>query len=163
MRSFLAVGSSSRNHCCQKIGRRATAVQIRQVQFVVPHRNGSPRLRNHQLRCRFGYGSEFGRRFVSMNVNANVLPGDSGFSCSHQRQNDICAQIHQETFGDPACALSRIEAAFDKRLFIESGGVQINCDKMQSTNANLRKGPQFVTLRRRMINLPKLRISKILM
>jgi len=84
------------------------------------------------------------------------------FQCSHHRRNDICWQIHQETFGDPACALSRIEAAFDQRLFIESGDVQINCDKMQSFNADSRKGAQFMTLRRRMVDLPKSRTSKIL-
>jgi len=57
----------------------------------------------------------------------------------------------------------RIKAAFEQRPFVESGSAQINRDKMQSFNSDFRTGANFVTLRRRMIYLPKSRTSKFLM
>ena len=85
------------------------------------------------------------------------------FQCSHQRRNDIRRQIHQESFSDPECPLSRVEAAFDQGFSIESSGVQVSSDKMQSFSADFGKGAHFVTLRCRMIYLPKSHGSEILM
>src|SRR6266571_7935539 len=85
------------------------------------------------------------------------------FQCFHQRRNDICRQIHQESFSDPERSLSWIEAAFDQSFSVESSGVEVNRDKMQSFIGNFRKGAHFVALRRRMIYFPKSHASEALM
>src|ERR1044071_8665044 len=83
------------------------------------------------------------------------------FQCFHQQRNDIRRQIHQESFSDPKCPFSWIEAVFDQSVSIESSGVQVNRDEMQSSSAKLGQRAQFLTLCRRMIELPKFRVWKI--
>src|SRR4029077_14957591 len=56
---------------------------------------------------------------------------------------------------------SRIEAAFDQRFSFETGGSEIHCDKMHSFNSDFGTGAHFVTLRSRMIDLPKKRSWKL--
>ena len=73
----------------------------------------------------------------------------------------MCRQIHQETFSDPECPLSRIKAAVDQRFIIEGNGIQVSWDEMQSVTVDFREGSQFVMLRRGVIDLPKLRTWKI--
>src|SRR5690348_9311396 len=85
------------------------------------------------------------------------------FQCSHQRRNLVCLQIHQESFGDPKCPLSRIEAIFDQRFSVETSGVQVDCDKMQSFIVEFRKSMHFVALRCRMIYFPKSHTPEALM
>lgn len=75
--------------------------------------------------------------------------------CSYQRGDDVCREIHQQTFGDPECAFSRIESTADQRFSIETGGTQVNCDEMHSFNSDFGTSAHFVTLRSRMIDLPK--------
>src|SRR5437660_98000 len=75
--------------------------------------------------------------------------------CSYQRGDDVCREIHQQTFGDPECAFNRIEPTADECFSIQAGGTQINCDEMHSFNSDFRTGANFVTLRGRMIDFPK--------
>ena len=58
--------------------------------------------------------------------------------------------------------MSWIKAAIDQSLSIESSGVQVNRDKMQSFTVDFEKGAHFVALRCRMIYLPKSHAWEIL-
>src|SRR5262245_22109346 len=79
----------------------------------------------------------------------------------HQGEDDVCRKIHQQTFGNPKCALSRIEPIVDQRFSPENGGTQINCNELHPFNSDFGTGAYFVTLRRGMIDLPKLRGWKL--
>src|SRR5205814_4087579 len=140
-------------------GRTISASSLR----VVTQRNSSPRVRNHQstsLVCEsnriWAVPVFFHKR--KCKLAAGRTQGAQG---SNQGQHDVCREIHQQTFGDPECAFSRIEPSVDQRFSIDTGCTQINCEIMHSFNSDFGTGAHFVTLRSWMIDLPKFARWKI--
>jgi len=45
-----------------------------------------------------------------------------GAQCFYQRGDGVCREIHEQTFGDPECSLSRTEPIAGQRVSIETRG-----------------------------------------
>ena len=96
-----------------------------------------------------------------MNVNASWLPGALRL---------LNVLINEQTMSagkyiSKPSAIQNVRLAGSNPLLIkassiETGGTQINCDEMHSFNSDFGTGAHFVTLRRRMIDLPKSRSWK---
>ena len=97
-----------------------------------------------------------------MNVNANSLPGALRLLKVFIKEETMSAGKY---ISKPS-AIQNVRLAGSKSLLIsaslsETGGSEINCDKMHSFNSDFGTGAHFVTLRSRMIDLPKYRSWKL--